>query len=131
MFPKYRAWHPDLSLMLDVSLVDYKKQLLVGYHWRFGETDFISFDEVALMESIGLFDKNKQEVFEGDIITNGRDILLVKKHNTLGFYVEKDGEVELLADGASLEEFDEFAEEFADSIEILGNVYQNQNLLEK
>ena len=81
-------------------------------------------------QSTGLFDKNTIEVFEGDIITNGRDILIVKKHSTLGFYVEKDGEVELLADGAILEEFDEFAEEFAANIEVLGNVYQNRNLLE-
>lgn len=81
-------------------------------------------------QSTGLFDKNIIEVFEGDIITNGRDILLVKKHSTLGFYVEKDGEVEFLADGAILEEFDEFVEEFAANIEVLGNVYQNRNLLE-
>ena len=57
MIPKYRAWDKETQTMLDVSLIDFKKSVLVGEHWEFGETNFINFDDVNLMQSTGLFDK--------------------------------------------------------------------------
>lgn len=64
MIPKYRAWDKETQTMLDVSLIDFKKSVLVGEHWEFGETNFINFDDVNLMQSTGLFDKNGKEIFE-------------------------------------------------------------------
>ena len=82
------------------------------------------------MQSTGLFDKNNKEIFEGDVIANGPDVMCMKRHNTLGFYVEKKGKVEFIADGAVLEEFEEDAQEIAAILEIIGNVYENPELLE-
>lgn len=130
MIPKHRAWDKELQTMLDVYLIDFKKGVLVGEHWKFGETNFMSFDEIELMQSTGLFDKNNKEIFEGDIIANGPDVMCMKRHNTLGFYVEKKGKVEFIADCAVLEEFEEDAKEIADSLEIIGNIYENPELLE-
>ena len=73
---------------------------------------------------------NGKEIFEGDIITNGPDVMCMKRHNTLGFYVEKKGEVDFIADCAILEEFEEDAKEIADSLEIIGNIYENPEILE-
>ena len=56
--------------------------------------------------------------------------MCMKRHNTLGFYVEKKGRVEFIADCAVLEEFEEDAKEIADSLEIIGNIFENQELLE-
>ena len=130
MIPKYRVWDKELQTMLDVSLIDFKKGVLVGEHWEFGETNFMSFDEIVLMQSTGLFDKNNKEIFEGDVIANGPDVMCMKRHNTLGFYVEKKGKVEFIADCAILEEFEEDAKEIADSLEIIGNIYENPEILE-
>ena len=58
MIPKFRAWDEELKLMLDVFLIDFKKRGIVGEHWGFGETNFISFDDIELMQSTGLKDKN-------------------------------------------------------------------------
>ena len=88
-------------------------------------------DDKYLMQSTGLFDKNNKEIFEGDIIANGPDVMCMKRHNTLGFYVEKKGRVEFIADGAVLEDFEEDAKEIADSLEIIGNIYENPELLEE
>ena len=131
MIPKHRAWDKELQTMLDVYLIDFKKGILVGEHWKFGETNFMSFNEIELMQSTGLFGKNNKEIFEGDIIANGPDVMCMKRHNTLGFYVEKKGKVEFIADCAVLEEFEEDAKEIADSLEIIGNIYENPELLEE
>lgn len=39
--------------------------------------------------------------------------------------------VEFIADSAVLEEFEEDAKEIADSLEIIGNIYENSELLEE
>ena len=128
MIPKFRAWLKNDKEMIDVDEI----------HWFNGKFDiigdYITFvrkaDEIKLMQSTGLKDKNGKEIFEGDIITNGKDVMCMKRHNTLGFYVEQKGEVQFIADGVVLEEFEEDAKEIADSIEILGNIYENPELLE-
>lgn len=66
--PTYRAWDKKLQMMLDVSLIDFKKRVSVGEHWKFGETNFMSFDETELMQSAKRKDKNDKEIFAGDIL---------------------------------------------------------------
>lgn len=87
-------------------------------------------EDVILMQSTGLKDKNGKEIFEGDIITNGQNVMCMKKRNTLGFYIEEKEKVEFIADCADLEEFEADAKEVADNIEIIGNIYKNPELLE-
>jgi len=130
MIPKFRAWEKETQTMLDVSLIDFKKSVLVGEHWEFGETNFINFDDVNLMQSTGLRDKNGKEIFEGDIITNGQDVMCMKRHNTLGFYLEQKEKVEFLAGYTELDDFEECAEEVSKMVEIIGNVYENPEMLE-
>lgn len=74
---KFRAWDKEVQTMLDVSLIDFKKGVLVCEHWKFGETNFMSFDEIELMKSTGLFDRNGQEIFEGDILKSNKYITSV------------------------------------------------------
>lgn len=124
MIPKFRAWDKELQTMLDVSLIDFKKGVLVGEHWKFGETNFINFDEVELMQSTGLKDKNGKEVFVGDIIkcTRGcpHEVYLVKEYG--GTYIGGMPAIYLkgIREGYAWTEHEE----------ILGNVYENPELLE-
>lgn len=125
MIPKYRAWDKETQTMLDVSLIDFKKSVLVGEHWEFGETNFINFDDVNLMQSTGLFDKNGKEIFEKDILDyNGRKVI-VKWHGSYASFIY------------------EFVDELQNRktewkplylsyyhFKIIGNVYQNSELLE-
>lgn len=125
MIPKYRAWDKETQTMLDVSLIDFKKSVLVGEHWEFGETNFIIFDDVNLMQSTGLFDKNGKEIFEKDILDyNGRKVI-VKWHGSYASFIY------------------EFVDELQNRktewkplylsyyhFKIIGNVYQNPELLE-
>ena len=132
MIPKFRAWLPDTDVekMLRVKTLVFENgrtRCMCGYAYDF----YLEDEDAIIMQSTGLFDKNGKEIFEGDIIANGPDVMCMKRHNTLGFYVEKKGKVEFIADCAVLEEFEEDAKEIADSLEIIGNIYENPELLEE
>lgn len=129
MIPKFRAWDKTTSKLHVVNGIycDNKKIHYIDDN----RVRFVGFDNVIIMQSTGLFDKNGQEIFEGDVITNGKDVMCMKRHNTLGFYAEQKGKVEFIADGAVLEEFEEDAKEIADSLEIIGNIYENKDILEE
>ena len=131
---KFRAWMKSLKWMCDVTNISFDSKFVdicqQGDTERYTEMS-VEFDEITLMQSTGLFDRNGKEIFEGDIITNGKDVMCMKRHNTLGFYVEQKGKVEFIADCAILEEFEEDVKEIADSLEIIGNIYENPELLEE
>ena len=125
MIPKFRAWDKETQTMLDVSLIDFKKSVLVGEHWEFGETNFINFDDVNLMQSTGLFDKNGKEIFEKDILDyNGRKVI-VKWHGSYASFIYK-----------FVDELQNRKTEWKPlylsyyHFKIIGNVYQNPGLLE-
>lgn len=124
MIPKFRAWDKETQTMLDVSLIDFKKSVLVGEHWEFGETNFINFDDVNLMQSTGLKDKNCKEVFVGDIIkcTRGcpHEVYLEKEYG--GTFIGGMPAIYLkgLLSGYA----------WTGAEEIIGNIYENPELLE-
>jgi uncharacterized phage protein (TIGR01671 family) len=139
MRPKFRAWISEADTMTnDLKGIDFENETVVlrKLYYEDGfpvETEVFEVEirNAILMQSTGLFDRNGKEIFEGDIITNGKDVMCMKRHNTLGFYVEQKGKVEFIADCAILEEFEEDAKEIADSLEIIGNIYENKGILEE
>lgn len=124
MIPKFRAWDKENQIMLDVSLIDFKKRVLVGEHFEFGETNFISSDKIELMQSTGLFDRNGKEVFVGDIVkcTRGchHEVYLEKEYG--GTFIGGMPAVYLkgLNEGYA----------WTEAEEIIGNIYENPELLE-
>lgn len=129
MIPKYRMWNEITSRLHSVDRLCFDSEA-AQYKDEVGVSRFIKFKNAILMQSTGLLDKNDKEIFEGDVVKNGKNVMCMKRHDTLGFYVEQKGEVQFIADGMDLEEFEEDAKEIADSIEIIGNIYENPELLE-
>lgn len=125
---KFRAWDKEMQTMLDVSLIDFKKGVLVCEHWKFGETNFMSFDEIELMKSTGLFDRNGQEIFEGDVVRQVRTQPTTENETITGVVTMLEGAWSIVNDNKQLASvlWSETAEN-----EIIGNIYENQELLEE
>lgn len=127
MIPKFRAWKKagkelgrvgQITFELDgsVSCVLFKGKFL----------DFnVPINEIVLMQSTGLFDKNGKEVFVGDIIkcTRGclHEVYIEKEYG--GTYIGGMPAIYLkgLLSGYA----------WTEDEEIIGNIYENQEILKE
>ena len=125
MIPKFRAWDKEIKMMIELSLIDFEKHVICGTHWKFGETESIKFDEIELMQSTGLHDKNGKEVFVGDIIkcTRGcpHEVYIEKEY--AGTFIG--GMPAVYLKGLN------FGYAWTVSEEIIGTVYENNESLEE
>lgn len=126
MIPKFRVWDKIDKEIYLVDEINFNR----GEFESIG--DGITFlrkaDEVELMQSTGLHDKNGKEIFEGDILGIETDegvlnvnIFWDSKHALFMFESKKYNEEELLA---------ELVEDNTYPFEIIGNIYENPELLE-
>lgn len=122
MIPKFRAWDKETKTMNGMAEIYRNRNQEIELHPRD--------DEIILMQSTGLHDKNGKEIFEGDIIRYNIDVVDIKRHPTLGFYTVLDGREGFFGDGMSIDDFEEDAKEFSKTAEIIGNIYENPELLE-
>ena len=121
MIPKFRAWIKNDKEMIDVDEI----------HWFDGELDiigdYITFvrkaDEIELMQSTGLKDKNGKEIFEGDILKNNKYITSVFYER--GAYCVKFSRTPNTTVTMNVISFIEKYK-----TKVIGNIYENPELLE-
>ena len=141
MIPKFRAWIKTEKRMIETYNlldIDFENEVIMTQKVYFEnglpvdrDLDNFVFKEIELMQSTGLKDKNGKEIFEGDILTYGHTTGDIKNHQTLGFYMVDDEGIErFFSDNASLEDFDEDMKYASEILEIIGNIYENPELLE-
>ena len=118
---KFRVWLPWLKRITQVSNIEFS--------WQTGEISNICYilpehecefevlpEDVVLMQFTGLKDKEGQDIYEGDILKDGRD-------GDINEVVRIEGGF-LLANN----NFDYFRG-YADTMEVVGNVYEDTGLL--
>lgn len=111
---KFRAWHKEKKFMMDVAVIDIKSKTVTSYtdYHCHASDSFIPFDDIVLMECIGLKDKNGKEIYEGDVII-------------AGWHWDTPHIVEFPLDNS---DFIEYGLNGKD-VEILGNVWENPELI--
>ena len=131
MIPRYRAWdkiHKTMYEVDDVMSIDFGKSEISVKTLFFERTNYYKFDDIVLMQSTGLRDKNGKEIFEGDIlrVTNLSSWLEVVSFNEdKATFVSK--ETKRKVEETPL--YDLFNTDIFE-VEIIGNIYENPELLE-
>lgn len=133
MIPKFKAWHKSMQRMSEVLAISFERQKVKIRHLRGTTHMTVPFNDVELMQSTGLLDKNGKEIFESDIVKT--TIFFGRADESGGFYeYEKEliGIVKQL-EGAWVIDTEKGAVYLWSDInenEVLGNIYQNKELVE-
>ena len=133
MKPRFRAWHNELGRMMLISDMWFNVDSLgeIGLNDAvMNDYITVSPDEIELMQSTGLVDEDDKEIFEGDIlkvkIMNGQSWLETVRYNDeKAMFVSK--EVNRKVPESPL--YDLFNTDLF-VVEVIGNIYENPELLE-
>lgn len=125
MIPKYRAWNKSTKVMYDdgdiVSIDIEKSQIYVKTPF-FEQLSCYNFRDIDLMQSTGFTDNDGKDIFRGDIVTSRGGLFkgVVSLRQDLGVYV-----INLIG----YNHFERLCN-VADSTHIIGNIWENPDLLE-
>lgn len=131
MIPKYRAWDKANKKLCDVKTWSEFNGGEVTIK-RDGENAsyVVSLDDIVIMQSTGLFDKNGTEIFEGDIVKScGYDSDQGRIYKTTDFT----GVIVYRKNSFCLQ-FGDFLDSWwanDEEVEVIGNIYENPELLER
>ena len=127
MIPRYRAWDTTNKEMFKdtFAITESGQVVVVEQEDVMCPPDYVFVDNLVIMQSTGLKDKNGKEIFEGDILDyNGRKAL-VRWHGSYASFIYRF--------------VDELQKRNAErkplylaymKCEIIGNIYENPDLLE-
>ena len=138
MIPRFRAWNKATKEMYgadDIIAINFEEKEICVQTIYFEQglpdsrdLDYYDFDDIVLMQSTGMRDKNDREIFEGDIlkVTNLSSWLEVVSFNSnKAMFVSKETK-------RKIEEtplYDLFNTDIFE-VEIIGNIHTNPELAE-
>lgn len=121
---EYRAWLKNIKKMVEVEEINFINEEI---RFKDYETPFtkpieinVSFEDVELMQYTGLKDKNGVKIFEGYIVKiDEEEICFIEWDEYDYFYRIKNKEVDDIFSGFRPKD-----------LEVIGNIYENPELLE-
>ena len=126
MIPKFRAWLKKEQKMDNyIDHISWLEDEL--YCIGDGITYMVSAEDLVLMQSTGLRDKNGKEIFEGDVVRQVRTQPTTENETITGVVTMIEGAWLIMND---CEQLASYLWSETDENEIIGNVYENRELLE-
>lgn len=123
---KFRAWDKLNKEIVDVEEIDFMNKVIdyIDNDYENNRQEIIGayFENIELMQYTGLKDKNEKEIYEGDIVKlrANHGIGIVKYYDEWGAFVIEYIKPRPLA---------VLGNYYKENIEILGNIYENSELL--
>lgn len=124
MIPKFRAWlKKEQKMDNEIDHISWLEDEL--YCIGDGITYMVLAEDLVLMQSTGLKDKNGKEIFEGDIVDYKGRKVVVKWHGSYASFIYR-----------FVDELNKRSAEWYPlylaylKCEVIGNIYENQELLE-
>lgn len=131
---KFRAWHNELGRMMSISDMWFNVDSLgeIGLNDAvMNDYITVSPDEIELMQSTGLKDKNGKEIFEGDILkvvnNDSSWFEVVKYDHEKAMFISK--EVNLKYEVPETPLYDLFSP-YLFKVEVIGNVWEDGDLID-
>lgn len=126
---KFRAWHPEWSEMIIADFTPtFDKRSFFAFEFGVGFSHYPQDDRWVLMQFTGLKDKNGKEIYEGDLIRLTDKFTYDVRFEDAKFvcyHVNNDwgrwGDLKRLSNADFLDMH----------YEIIGNIYENPDLLTK
>ena len=130
MTPKFRAWHKELGRMMLIEIMyffffDNELEELELNDPVMNDHISVYPDEIELMQSTGLKDKNGKEIFEGDVVDYKGRKAIIKWNGSYASFIYR-----------FVDELNKRSAEWYPlylaylKCEVIGNIYENQELLE-
>ena len=122
MIPKFRCFDNDTKTMHEVVAIDFKDWRV--YYEAYGLRSYWN-KNIVLMQSTGLHDKHGVKIFEGDIVE-----IIYDGESFTGVVVYDLEETDFKATNGN----EDYGNNFqyltvGESIEVIGNVWENEDLL--
>lgn len=127
MIPKFRAWHKELGRMMLIRTMFFFANELEEFQLNdsiMNDDIPVYPDEIELMQSTGLVDKEGTEVFECDILHHQ-----IQTEYTFIVKYDKD-KGRWYGDGLSRTYRIKITKDFLPYYKVIGNIYENPELLE-
>ena len=127
---KFRAWDKETKNICEVRNIDFISEMVqIKYQANYGVREL---ENVILMQFTGLQDENGVDIYEGDIINLSYEYFdgHFRDNEIVGKVYFEDSSFRM-----SYKKYDEIREWRIDepeilSIEVIGNIYENPELLE-
>lgn len=119
---KFKAWVKELNEIREVEYINFLKKM-ISYPNKFCKEYYLNadFDEIELMQYTGLKDEYGDEIYEGDIVT---------LHNSRYKVIFNMEQARFVLRNDKFEMEIPFTNNNNERMEIIGNIYENPELIE-